>query len=481
MKAEVLSSGTSSPKEGFMKKNSFLIALILMFAIMLAPLPEGLTSAGKNSIAIFVFALVVWLFRPFAEAASSLLILTFLIIFQVTKQKEVFGALGSDTNFLVLSGLIISVAMAKTNLAKRMALTIITKFGKNSSKLLLCLMAVNFGIAFLMPSGTARSTLLLPIALAVIAALGVKEGEKSNIAKQVTLTVPAADHFATSSILTATGSNILAMEMVKKATGTTVYYSDWLLWGLIPNIMLALIWWVMIKRMFPSKNKSMDISSFQNQLKEMGSFSKDELRVLGIFTMTVVLWISDRWTGLNAAAVALLGASLLFVPKVGVLNWKETNKKINWGLIVFNAAAIASGAALGKTKATNWVIDGIFDKLNLHNMSPYMVLGIILAITMLIIVLTSSKTGRITMLVPILIGFAQTLEINPLFLIMPVVMLNAHHFVFPFNAKSNLIYFGTGHIHMEDMVKSGTYISIIGIVVFVLISMTYWKVVGLTF
>jgi hypothetical protein len=47
-----------------------------MLIILALPTPNGLAVQAKIAIAVFVFALTVWLARPYAEAATSLLVLS---------------------------------------------------------------------------------------------------------------------------------------------------------------------------------------------------------------------------------------------------------------------------------------------------------------------------------------------------------------------------------------------------------------------
>jgi di/tricarboxylate transporter len=63
---------------------------------------------------------------------------------------------------------------------------------------------------------------------------------------------------------------------------------------------------------------------------------------------------------------------------------------------------------------------------------------------------------------------------------MPIAFFNAYHFIFPFNGKSNLIYFGMGYIDTWDMAKSGIIISFIAILVFMFMALTFWRITGLT-
>lgn len=467
----------------FLKQHAFIIGLVfvVLFTYVL-PVFNGLERPAMSAIGIFIFALFVWLYKPYAEASSSLLIIVFLIFFKVLPLKTAFGYLGSDTNFLVLSGIIMSIAMAKTGIARRIALSILYLTGKKASTVLAGLMIVNFIIAFMMPSGTARATLLLPITLAIITTLQVRnEKDSANVGKQFALTIPATDHLATSAILTATGSNIIALDLIKEATGQQLYYTDFLIHSLVPNIILAVIWWFMIRKLFPLQGEvSFDREEFKNDLLKMGKLSRVETKTFLVFVSMVVLWFAGKLTGLSPALVALAGAAVLFVPGMKILTWKEDTKGINWGLLIFNTAAIASGAALGKSGATEWMINSLFSGVDLASTNPYVVLFAVLVFGMLFIAFTSSKTGRITAMVPILIGLAIAADINVSFLVLPFVFLNAHHFIFPFNAKSNLIYYGTGHIESKDMIISGLIISVLSLVVFMIAAFTWWQITGLT-
>ena len=63
---------------------------------------------------------------------------------------------------------------------------------------------------------------------------------------------------------------------------------------------------------------------------------------LVIFLITVTLWIISPfikdWTSgkvdLSIQMVALMGAVLLFLPRINVLTWKEAQRDIEWGGII---------------------------------------------------------------------------------------------------------------------------------------------------
>lgn len=83
----------------------------------------------------------------------------------VEKQKTAFGALGFDIIWLMVAAFVLTSAMSATNLGKRIALYLTTKFAKTPAQVLVVFAIVNFILAFFVPSTTARASLIVPIAL----------------------------------------------------------------------------------------------------------------------------------------------------------------------------------------------------------------------------------------------------------------------------------------------------------------------------
>ncbi|MGO1470030.1 MAG: SLC13 family permease [Tissierella sp.] len=217
------------------------IAAVLLFIIIMAmPLPDGMTIEGKRSMAVFVFALIMWVAQPIPIYQTSIIgILILPMIGAVESQKDTFGTLGYDIIWLMVASFVLTSAINETNLGKRLALKLITKLGKTTKGTLAALMLVNFILAFFVPSTTARAVLLAPIVVVLLEVYKQIPGE-SNFGRLMTLQGIMNNHLATSMVITATSSQLLAIGFINEMTSSNLGYIDWLL-GSAPQAIITAI------------------------------------------------------------------------------------------------------------------------------------------------------------------------------------------------------------------------------------------------
>ena len=111
----------------------------------------------------------MWIARPIPIYQTSIIVVLLLpLLGAVSSQKVSFGCLGFDIIWLMVSAFVLTSAMSSTNLGKRIALTLVTKFAKTPTQTLVVFIIVNFILAFFVPSTTARASLLVPITLVIL-------------------------------------------------------------------------------------------------------------------------------------------------------------------------------------------------------------------------------------------------------------------------------------------------------------------------
>lgn len=66
--------------------------------------------------------------------------------------------------------------------------------------------------------------------------------------------------------------------------------------------------------------------------------------------------------------LAFLVSMPILLPKVGVLTWQEAQKGIPWERFVYFGGALTLSSCLMKTKAFEWVIQGVITSLGLESM-----------------------------------------------------------------------------------------------------------------
>lgn len=475
----------SKVEEG-MKKFGIPIAVIIALLLFFMPTPEGMSLEAQRAIAIFTGALILWITTPIPIYLTSIIAILLLPLVGAVEDQEVaFGTLGFDVIWLMVAAFILTAAMIKSNLGRRLSLWMITQFGKTPKKTLFLLIIINFILAFFVPSTTARATLMVPICLILLEVYRAIPGE-SKLGKVMMLQGVQADALATSGVMTATSGNIIAVGFINEQAGGHIGYMDWLLASMPTAIITMVITFFIGLKLFSVKSEA----NFQNakdtlkdELNKLGAFSLDEKKAVTIFIFTVFLWATgdyhNAWFGfeLSTEQTAVLGALLCLLPRIGLLTWKETN--IKWELMIFAAGAYAVGNALDKSGGAEWIIGKVVTALGMEHMNHALVYVVVVFLSMYSHLIFTSKTVRVTILIPAFIALAKTLGIDPVPLALAAAMTMTYTITLPPHSKVNTIYFGTGYFTVLDQVKYAVITCFVGACVISLAVFTWFKVIGI--
>ena len=120
--------------------NKETIGLIAAIAasglVLLMPTPEGLGVPGQRMAALFVLILILWSTEALPIAIGSLLALVLQPILGLNDLNTAFQNFIGLVFFFVLIMFIVALAWVKTGLAHRFALTLITKTGTESRRVI---------------------------------------------------------------------------------------------------------------------------------------------------------------------------------------------------------------------------------------------------------------------------------------------------------------------------------------------------------
>jgi solute carrier family 13 (sodium-dependent dicarboxylate transporter), member 2/3/5 len=472
--------------EAEMKKWGIPVAIIVVLLLLLMPSPEGLEPAAQKSIALFAGALVLWITTPIPIYLTSLLAILLLPLVGAVEDQEVaFGTLGFDVIWLMVSAFILTSAMMKSNLGRRFSLWMVTQFGKTPTRTLFVLVVINFVLAFFVPSTTARATLMMPICLILLEVYKAIPG-KSPLGKVMMLQGLQADALATSGVMTATSGNIIAVGFINEQAGGDIGYMDWLFASMPSAIITMTITFFIGLKLFSIKNEG----SFENvmgtlkgELNKLGSFSVAEKKASVIFLLTVLLWATgdyhEDWFGfeISTEQTAVIAALLCLLPKVGMLEWKDAN--IKWELMIFAAGAYAAGNALDESGGAVWLISKVVDGLGIDQMNHALVAIVVIFLSMYSHLIFTSKTVRVTILIPAFIALAKTLGMDPVPLALAAAMTMTFTITLPPHSKVNTIYFSTDYFTIVDQVKYAVITCFIGASVICIAYFTWFGLLGL--
>lgn len=441
-----------------------ILAVVAFFVLLLMPLPEGMSEIGQKSLALFTFALIMWIARPIPIYLTSLVVILLLPLIGAVEDQEIaFGTLGYDIIWLMVAAFVLTSAMNASNLGKRIALTLVTKFAKTPTQTLAVFVVVNYIMAFFVPSTTARASLILPIALVILEIYKAAPG-KSKFGKLMALQGVQNNAFATSIVMTATSAQVLAVGFINEQTGASVGYMQWLLGSIPQALITTVIAFLVGVKMYSYKDEfqgklEQATDTLKAQLAELGPISLKEKKAAAIFLLTLLLWATgdyqEAWFGfeISTEQTAVLSMLLCLLPGIGVITWKEA--KIKWDLMIFSAGAYAVGGALNDSEAATWVINKLIGATGLDMMAPAVVAVALIAITVFSHLIFTSKTVRTTILIPAIITLAQQLGIDPVPLALVCSFAISCTITLPPHSKVNALYFGSGYFDVKDELVYG--------------------------
>src|SRR5699024_7839102 len=82
-----------------------LLSATFLFLAVLFLLPEGIGWPARSTIAIMVYALVLWAFAPIPIGLTALFVLALLLLMRPVDIGTVFSGFASPAIFLIIGGM----------------------------------------------------------------------------------------------------------------------------------------------------------------------------------------------------------------------------------------------------------------------------------------------------------------------------------------------------------------------------------------
>ncbi|HEB81690.1 MAG TPA: SLC13/DASS family transporter [Gammaproteobacteria bacterium] len=412
--------------------------------------------------AVTVLCVLWWVFEPVPIPVTSLVPLAVFQLSGVLSKDEIGQAYGSPLILLLLGGFILSRAMERSNAHRRLALYMVNLFGNHSSKQLLLGFMVTTACLSMWISNTATTLMMLPVALAVAA-----ESEDVRLRTPLMLGIAFAASIGGIGTPIGTPPNLVFMQVYEQQFNHNVGFVEWMSWGLPVVVLMIPLTWLWLGR-------KLDFSG-GFAMPEVGRWSSMEKRVMIVFSLTALAWITRKepfggwseWLGLssaNDASVALLAVVLMFMVPAGrdrpgekLLDW-ETASTIPWGILLLFGGGICLAKAFGVSGLSGAIAE------NLEGLSTLpvwlMIFAICLAVTFL--TETTSNTASTVLLMPVLAATAMGSHIEPKLLMVPAAISASCAFMMPVATAPNSIVYGSGFFNTRAMASEGIALNFMG-------------------
>ncbi|NJK45247.1 MAG: hypothetical protein HC933_14105, partial [Pleurocapsa sp. SU_196_0] len=258
-----------------------------------------------------------------------------------------------------------------------------------------------------------RAALLVPVFVALAGAI-----PNPRSSKQLAILFPTTILLSAVASLIGAGAHLVTADIVARVSGERL---DFLRWALL-GTPLALIScygsaWVIL-RVFLTNTERLEHLDFSSSaspdLQPKGKLEGAERFTLFTVVALVGLWATEGLHGIDSTIVALIGALVVTYPKRGAIGFKDALKSVEWNTLLFMAATLELGEALVSSGSAKAIVEHLFSTLgNASASSPLVIVGVIVALSLLAHLVVVSRTARSSVLVPLVIALAIGLGYSP--------------------------------------------------------------------
>jgi anion transporter len=443
-------------------------ALAVAVAARLSPAPAGLGGPGQAVIGVVLAGMLLWMTEAIPLGATALLVLGLLGTVPGITSAALFVGFASPVVFFLVGALALALAVERTGLASRAAARLLAGARGRPSRLYWQMVAGFAPLAFLLPSSITRNAILVPAYRETLAAMGA--GPRTGTA--VMLALALLNTLASSALLTGGVTSLTTATLLGGFTWT-----GWFVAMAVPYYTLlfagaaALAW-----LMGPFEPPASPVEARLDAPR--GPLGAAERRTLAVLGLTSCLWLTDRWHGLSPAVPALLGASLLLAPGVGVLAWKEVEARLSWGLILTVGASLSLAQALTATGAAAWLASLAAGALGAH-LPPLLLVGLLVSVVATVHIGITNLAACIALLVPVATTIGAAAGVNPIVCGLVVNIAVDAVILYPVQTAASLVAYESGMFDGRDVRRFGLLLWMITTVVVLVVAVPWWGLVGL--
>ena len=449
-----------------MKSGKLWVAVVLPLLVWFMPSDQlplaGMSVVEQRMLGIFVMAALFWVLEPIPVFATSLLVVLCELILVSNKgliyaihhidaqslldYRDILGTFAAPIIMLFLGGFFIAMAATKYRLDQNLARVLLKPFGTNPKFILLGLMVITAVFSMFM-SNTATTAMMLAILMPVLRAFDADDSGKVAFA----LGIPFAANIGGIGTPIGTPPNAVAM----KYLGGAISFGKWMSFALPYVLVLLVCAWVMLFVMYPSKRSTLVIDMKGQFLKHTRAYV-----VYATSLLTIVLWLTDFWHGMNAYVVAMIPVAVFSA--TGIIT-SEDLKLISWDVLWL----VAGGIALGQGLEQSGLAARLVEQLPFQALPPIWVVGLATVVAVLMATLMSN-TATANLLLPMIAVLGTSLKGlegmgGEVMLIVVVTIACSLAMALPVSTPPNAMAHATGAIQTDDMFRSGILVGIVGL------------------
>ena len=470
-----------------------LLTVLFAFAIPLVvtlwnPTVGTIDPWGLRVLAVVAAALVLWLTEVVTLAISSLALVTMLALVAPGDSGDAMdGALvgfQNSSTFFILGALILGLGTVRSGLARRFARMLVTGARGSGVRLYVQMVAMMPLMATLVPSALTRTSMLIPAYEEVFRRHGIERGHP--LPRLVMIGTATLQILASTAVLTGG-----AVPVVAGALLGGLSWVEWFVYMALPCYLILLLFAIALfiiyrPGMMPeARDEPLTMEQEQVHVQVQsgprpgeGPIQPVEWRALCIIAATTLIWLTDGIHHLDPTIPALLGATVLLLPVIGVLRWEDVEASPPWPIVLVTGSSLSLAVALQESGAASWLADGMVGHLPLDRLPLIPLLLVLILMVTAVNVILPNRTAVLGITVPLMMSLAPSLRLNPMTVGLMVPIVAQTTVFYPVQLATALVTYRTRHYSTGELFRAGVILMMISIVVLLGVAIPWWGLMG---
>lgn len=444
----------------------------------------------KVALAMMCFVIVCFITACVPLPAVAFIMGLIAVLTGIVSREDVASMYWSDSVWFIMGSLMFATAFVKTGVDKRLCMVLFSRLASPSVSIIVFIfILVNAPLSSFI-SDHALAAIFLPVALLLVRnAQTPGAGIDMELAKMMAITIAMGPNIGGFGAPSGGARNVIMITYMQDMLGIDIGYFQWFKYGMPFVVIMIPITWLILRWRFKPKTKDLSqaLDILKIEIGRMGPWSRQQIVTVIVFVATVWFWMTEEsffkmgiYPVRLGVGVIALGAGVAYI-LTGVVNWRDYQENVDWGVVWLYAGAIFFGKMLDTSGAAYWIagmIVSLLSKVGFDHGFGLLAAGGIL-------------TGGITQLMadgpaaaavgPVTLNMAAMVHPGTMmlpFMGMATACASSFAYCLIIGTPPNAIAYASGYLQPRDFVRAGLPLWIVAQIVLLLMVAIYWIPMG---
>ncbi len=396
----------------------------------------------------------------------------------------------SDATWFILGSLMFGAAFVKTGVDRRIGIMMFGKLKKPSVRWITFVIVLIISPLTMFMSDHALAAMFLPIGILLYTTATAAAGsEDPELGKMLMITIAMACNLGGSLAPSGAARNIIMMGYAEDMYGVTIGFGQWMLYC-VPFLFFAMpLTWLVINWRFKPQITDLgpSIRVVREEIaREGGRWTRPQIVSLVIFLVMLTTWITEsnlllQLTGIRfgIGVLAVMGGVAYML--AGIVNWRDYQTRVDWGVVWLYAGAVVFGRVLISTGGAYWIASSIMSLAVPLGLGAGV--GLMLSSNVIIGLVTQlmadgpacAAVGPVTLAMA---GIAHPGTSMIPFMTMGTAIASSLAYCLIIGTPPNAIVYASGYLGQRDFLRAGLILFFTNLGVLMLMAAFYWRWLG---